>query len=1490
MGVPPVLFPLGSNYLTTGSNHSSANSGFVNSMFDVDVNSPNLSSPRGMMDEGAEDSTLAEEPTCWHEESTCWHEVHEMPMRDPVSGEPAMLILQTDITIRAELETRMAELTEAQLTMLENMFPRHVLEFMVAAQDPSQDMSALACSHDGVTIMFMDIVGFTSMSKEVSSKEVMGYLNELFTILDDLVDQFGIYKVDTAGDCYIVAGGLMEEDEDGLLTLQQHPSPEAGARHVMDFTEAFMSQLHAVNYPHTGEPTVASRMESTSKPGCVQVSEVTHSLLDSQFHPTGGVEVKGKGMMQTYIWYPPDELPDFQLGPSSDNTVPQPCRNVSTPGHHGWLMTSRDVHGGSGTFPQDVPSRAVHSPGRDVHSVPNNGHSHSLGRASMPAYSTTLRHLRNTLIRQTSSNLDVPCISPTSSAIHNFRPSAPQVMVGDPLLSRRTHAGFHVGSGGSGTRQLQSRSSGKMKSMIALHRNPPHGGLSTPLPKLPTSPSGALSLRRSATELLGYFELDPYPYPVPGDGFSRMQMPADTGVPPSYPPRMMGPAGPWSTLSAGQGSAGAVGMGMAGGLPVVLSGSEGSECGSLVVVGSDGSIPHTEIDMSILDTDMSPAAAAAAASLATQVAFFRGSSSRHSRQTSVATSLDTRASSGVFEHQPPPTGMSHWQGHWHGMRQGVGAGATPPMAGPSSPWHGPGQGAGAGSTPPMAGPSPSWPRPGQGVHPLPGPGRVKGQGQAPPPPMSGLPPPWYGPGQGAGAYALVSPRERSSALDYLGLTDPRGRPWMDREESCTEGLLVTGEMSFESAQEGWPDTATQGDWVAGPPPPSDGAQERCITLPLTQSRPKSVSPTIRTRHSLPTWPSLQPPAATSPTLCNSQGWPIPLPRDTNFHRSALLTPSGSAPARSHPWLSPRGEGLSPPSHLFSLGRRSAPTRASSTSFHRATSNNVNQYAPGAPSPHRGNTSLNSSAALTPIGFGTGAVRATTAAGLSSGAGLSLGLSILNHDMISAGSSARSRMKSPLSGEVDSSAPSPRSFPASEGAPHVGSLNVWRSRRKSLPSASMYSTNGNSNKVAKVKRTGSCTGVDVDSERSHSNASSPRTSSHMLIPGHLRNPNWISTMVRGKTRRSIEREHSYLSKVSSGSAASANSYVSHNPSYTPYVNPPGPGPSKRPRSARVTHSVAGERNFAKGAGPSEYPQSSRVTRSVAGDKNFAEGAGLSEYQRSSRANRSVAGDKNFAKGAGPSEYPQSSRVTRSVAGERNFAEGAGPSENPRSSRVTRSVAGERTFAEGAGPSEYPHSSRVTHSVAGERNFAEGAGPSEHPRSGRVTRSVFGDNTNAETEDFYLALAPNPLVEAIMDPPPSPQGGARQKMTNPSRHSVPTVPTDANIADSPHKGLAPRGGGLSGGGRKARRQSHRSGNVDLFRLVQILDTPTSADAHPSTGGTVSRRGAGNKHPYSSSTLRSKDTKCYMGWIGGTVSRRGAAGNKLAYGTSTLWSKDT
>ena len=81
-----------------------------------------------------------------------------------------------------------------------------------------------------VTIMFADIVGFTDMSRQVEPVAVMRFLNSLFSRYDKLLDRWGVYKVETVGDCYVVAGGLIQTDQDGFGCVTTGDTGEWGVR------------------------------------------------------------------------------------------------------------------------------------------------------------------------------------------------------------------------------------------------------------------------------------------------------------------------------------------------------------------------------------------------------------------------------------------------------------------------------------------------------------------------------------------------------------------------------------------------------------------------------------------------------------------------------------------------------------------------------------------------------------------------------------------------------------------------------------------------------------------------------------------------------------------------------------------------------------------------------------------------------------------------------------------------------------------------------------------------------------------------------------------------------------------------------------------------------------------------------------------------------------------------------------------------------------
>ncbi|KAG1670868.1 hypothetical protein FOA52_000370 [Chlamydomonas sp. UWO 241] len=312
----------------------------------------------------------------------CFHKVTARPALDPETGEPAIVLAQTDVTEQCLTEDALQALARAQLTILSQGFPRHIVEFfshMGGSESLPSHMGSLARYHRNVSILFMDFVGFTAMSKDVEPHAVLTIVNDLFTRFDDLCDVHGVQKVDTAGDSYIVACGVMTSDADGFNTIcsDETVDPVECAHRCMAFATDMLLLCKDMTMPHNGESVqirvgihtgdcvsglvgsrlpkfslfgdtmnTASRMESTGRPGHVHVSESTWALLgpippsklfvsasapgakvgegtdgdgsdgmDGQhgevvrplytWELTGGVAIKGKGVMQTYLWAPP---------------------------------------------------------------------------------------------------------------------------------------------------------------------------------------------------------------------------------------------------------------------------------------------------------------------------------------------------------------------------------------------------------------------------------------------------------------------------------------------------------------------------------------------------------------------------------------------------------------------------------------------------------------------------------------------------------------------------------------------------------------------------------------------------------------------------------------------------------------------------------------------------------------------------------------------------------------------------------------------------------------------------------------------------------------------------------------------------------------------------------------------------------------------------------------------------------------------------------
>jgi guanylate cyclase len=199
-------------------------------------------------------------------------------------------------------------------SLLLNILPRSIADRLKAQAQPIAD------HFESASILFADVVDFTPWSERLTPADVVGYLDHLFSHFDALVEQYGLEKIKTIGDCYMVAAGvptprpdharalallaldmldaMRSDDELGRLGLELRVGINSGpvVAGVIG-RKRFLYDLwgDAVN--------TASRMESHGTPGRIQITRATYELLADDFEcePRGTIAVKGKGEVEA--WY-----------------------------------------------------------------------------------------------------------------------------------------------------------------------------------------------------------------------------------------------------------------------------------------------------------------------------------------------------------------------------------------------------------------------------------------------------------------------------------------------------------------------------------------------------------------------------------------------------------------------------------------------------------------------------------------------------------------------------------------------------------------------------------------------------------------------------------------------------------------------------------------------------------------------------------------------------------------------------------------------------------------------------------------------------------------------------------------------------------------------------------------------------------------------------------------------------------------------------------
>ena len=218
--------------------------------------------------------------------------------------------------IQAHLEEAHQLLQEEQARserLLLNILPGPIAERLKSSNQ------TIADGFSDVSVMFVDIVNFTRIAEGLKPQEVFTMLNRIFSSFDELAETYGLEKIKTIGDAYMVAGGLNDACHDYTAALVDM---------ALDMRDLLQRDFH-VNSRHLevrigigsgpvvagvvgkkkfiydlwGDTVnIASRITGEGPPGMVQIDERSYLRLRDRFDflSPETVHLKGKGNMTVY--------------------------------------------------------------------------------------------------------------------------------------------------------------------------------------------------------------------------------------------------------------------------------------------------------------------------------------------------------------------------------------------------------------------------------------------------------------------------------------------------------------------------------------------------------------------------------------------------------------------------------------------------------------------------------------------------------------------------------------------------------------------------------------------------------------------------------------------------------------------------------------------------------------------------------------------------------------------------------------------------------------------------------------------------------------------------------------------------------------------------------------------------------------------------------------------------------------------------------------
>ncbi len=204
-------------------------------------------------------------------------------------------------------------------SILKNILPESIVKQINGSGYPPPEYNA------STTIVFADFVSFYKIAETSDARDVLKILEEMFNAFDEEIRKHKLEKLKTIGDCYMFAGGLFDEENQLVDTVE-------AAIEIRNIVKSFSADLKtrtghdwAIRIGiHTGPaitgiigswrfiydvwgPTVniASRLEAASLPNKINVSQQVSDQLSKadcySLEPRGALAIKNMEAVEMYF-------------------------------------------------------------------------------------------------------------------------------------------------------------------------------------------------------------------------------------------------------------------------------------------------------------------------------------------------------------------------------------------------------------------------------------------------------------------------------------------------------------------------------------------------------------------------------------------------------------------------------------------------------------------------------------------------------------------------------------------------------------------------------------------------------------------------------------------------------------------------------------------------------------------------------------------------------------------------------------------------------------------------------------------------------------------------------------------------------------------------------------------------------------------------------------------------------------------------------------